>query len=217
MMYFLGKVHIKGQNRSVLTGQNGKERIMGIETEDRVEENNTKENSRKDPGWKEVYGLGDRICMKIPTDWERPSEKWIGGKFPYSQKPQEILTDPMGEQILTYNLLEEQLQEEQVKTVILEIQKNISHVYPDSIREQAKVIKTATGNAGYFSFVTGGTDGDNGHYMFLLPVCGDMMFGSYHFPAGQMPEAGRLFRKISGSIRVIKTEGMEKKGYGKYI
>lgn len=216
-MRFSEKVHIRGQNRSILPGQDGKERTMGIKTADRVEENKTKENSRKDSEWKEVYGLEDRICMKIPTDWEKPSEKWIGGKFPYNQKPQEILTDPMGEQILTYNLLEEQLQEEQVKPAILEIQKNISHVYPDSIREQAKVTKTASGNAGYFSFVTGGIEGDNGHYIFLLPVCGDMMLGSYHFPAGQMQEARRLFGKISGSIRVIKTEGMEKRGYGKHI
>lgn len=211
---------------------------MEKKAEDRTEERSTGLGSMEESGWKEVYSLGGRISMKIPTGWERPSEEWIEKRFPYSQKPQEIFTDTVptgqgfteqdsmgrimeekteGGRILTCNLLEEQLQKKQIWDAVSDIQKNIDHVYPGSIRDRAKTIKTMAGVTGYFSFVTGGIRQESCHYMFLLPVGDSMVLGSYHFPAEWGQEEKKLFVDIIKSMKVIQEEGGGKKGYGRNI
>lgn len=168
--------------------------------------------------WKEILCLDEQIYMKLPEDWDRPSGETIATKFPYGKKPQEIFANPDTYHIITLNILEKSLQENQIYLAILEIQRLISHMYPESIRESAKLYSTESGIAGYFSFITGGLECDSCHYMFVLPIKGKMMLGSSHFPEQQTKEERLIFFEVlksikaSGDIEEGRSDGNGKKG-----
>lgn len=148
------------------------------------------------------------FCLKIAEEFAKASERKLSEKFPYDQKPQEAYMDKDGKRILTFNLLEKRLEEKQVYTAIREIQRLISHVYPESIQKQAGCIKIVAGEAGWFSFITGGISEDQSHIMFILPVSERMMLGTYHFPMKEEREERKIFLKMLKSIQ-IKDTGKE--------
>lgn len=155
--------------------------------------------------WKEINCLSGQITLRIPELLkEQPYEK-VEKRFPYDSKPQEVRMDEDGKTILTLNLLEKQLEEGQLSSAIREMQRMITHIYPESIRNHARCMKMKAGMLGWFSFVTGGLADDNCHIMFLMSVSGKMMLGSYHFPAGQEQEEKENFFKILKSMQVVET------------
>lgn len=157
--------------------------------------------------WKETLCLDEKIYLILPDDWIRPSEETVAKKFPYRQKPQEIFASLDTHCILTFNLLEKPLQEKQVYPAILEIQRVIGHIYPESVLESSTLFQAKTGKAGYFSFITGGMECNNCHYMFVLPIDGKMMLGSYHFPESQTREESPVFFEVLNSIRESRCNG----------
>lgn len=152
------------------------------------------------------------MCLMLPEDWKSPSEELTKKKFPYQQKPQEIFVNPEESRILTLNMLEKPLHEKQVYPAILEIQRMINHIYPESIRERARILKTGAGIIGWFSFVTGGLKSDDCHSMFVIPVDGRMMFGSYHFPIEELEEERTFFLNIMKSIEINSDTGEDGQG-----
>lgn len=151
--------------------------------------------------WKEIPCLGEQAYIKLPEDWDRLSSETAAIKFPYSQKPQEIFANPDTYHIITLNILGKALQERQTYPAILEIQRLISHMYPESIREFSRLFRTESGKAGCFSFITGGLECDSCHYMFVLPIRGKMMLGSSHFPEHQIEEERQIFFEALKSIK----------------
>lgn len=151
--------------------------------------------------WKEIPCLDEQVYVKLPEDWIRPSGETVAIKFPYRQKPQEIFADPDTYHIITLNILGKALQERQTYPAILEIQRLISHMYPESIRENSRLLRTESGMAGYFSFITGGLECDSCHYMFVLPIRGKMMLGSSHFPKDRTEEERQIFFEVLKSIK----------------
>ena len=150
--------------------------------------------------------LQGRIRITLPQGWQRPSNEILARKFPYRTTPQEVFSDTQAEQIITFSLLDKQLQEKQVYTAVREIQRVISHIYPESIREQARMIRIQAGPAGIFAFITGGIREDVYHSMFILSVDEKMLLGSFHLPEGQA-ESGRKTRMdIMRSIEFLNTQ-----------
>lgn len=160
------------------------------------------EENKERSGWQAVSCLADKMHLRIPEEYRKPSDEVAAVKFPISPRPQEIYINPKGNKILTFNLLDKPLQEQQVYPAILEMQRVISHVYPESIRAQAKEINTDAGTIGWFAFVTGGIKEDSMHCMFILPLDDNMMLGSYHFPAEQMEENRKIFMQMLRSIQL---------------
>ena len=147
-----------------------------------------------------------RICITLPQGWQRLSDEILARKFPYRTTPQEVFSNTQAEQIITFSLLEKQLQENQVYTAAREIQRVISHIYPESIREQARMIRIQAGAAGIFAFITGGIREDAYHSIFILPVDEKMLLGSFHLPEGQA-ESGRKTRMdIMRSIELLNAQ-----------
>lgn len=157
--------------------------------------------------WKEILCLDEKIYLMLPDDWIRPSDEIIAKKFPYRQKPQEIFVSLDAHCILTLNLLEKTLQEKQVYPAILEIQRVIGHIYPESVMEPSTLFQAKAGKVGYFLFMTGGMEYNNFHYMFVLPIDGNMMMGSYHFPESQTREESLVFFDALNSIRKSRCNG----------
>lgn len=156
-------------------------------------------------GWEEISSLNGRVILRLPEQLkEQPYEK-VEERFPYHSKPQEVRMDEDGKTIFTLNLLEKQLEEGQIQAAVREIQRMITHIYPESIRNCARSMKIEAGMTGWFSFVTGGLADDNYHIMFIMSVLGQMMFGSYHFPAGQEKEEKENILEILRSIRITET------------
>ena len=160
------------------------------------------EENKEQSGWQSVSCLAGRMYLRIPEDYRKPSNEVAAAKFPITPRPQEIYINPEGNKILTFNLLDKPLQEQQVYPAVLEMQRVIRHAYPESVRAQAKEIKTDAGTMGWFAFVTGGIKEDSIHCMFILPLDDNMMFGSYHFPAEQMEENRKIFMQMLKSIRI---------------
>jgi len=159
--------------------------------------------------WKEMVGRDVKLILRIPRGWEKiaTSNEWIERKFPYQRKPQEILGEISEERMLTVNFLGKQLKEAQVYPAIRQMQILVNRLYPESIEDQARKTKTATGMAGWFSFITGGLKKDNGHCMFVVSVQGNMALGSYHFPAEEdLGEDKRIFKKIIKSLQTEKRD-----------
>ncbi len=90
--------------------------------------------------WQRISCLGDQISLMLPSGWTRPSDEVTEKKFPYHSKPQEIFADDSISRLMTFNMLEKQLQNQQVYPAIREIQKVIVHMYPESVREPARKI-----------------------------------------------------------------------------
>ena len=147
--------------------------------------------------------LDGQIYLVVPSDWTRASDEITARKFPYSIKPQEIYTNPEADRIFTLSMLDRQLQENQVYSAIREMQRLISHIYPESIRKSARGLRTCAGVAGWFSFGTGGLEGDILHYMFILPLNDQMMFGSFHFPEETIEEDDEVFFNALKNIRTL--------------
>lgn len=157
---------------------------------------------RTENGWRGKSCLGRRMQIALPEDLKEPSAELLEKRFPYEQKPQEVYMNSDGRKIITFNLLEKRLKENQIYAAVGEIQKMINHIYPESIRERTRSINTGSGRIGWFSYITGGVAEDNYHIMFLLPIDEKMMFGSYHFPLGQLEDEKKTFLDIITSIEV---------------
>ncbi len=150
--------------------------------------------------------LQGRIRITLPQGWQRPSNEILARKFPYRTTPQEVFSDTQAEQIITFSLLDKQLQEKQVYTAVREIQRVISHIYPESIREQARMIRIQAGPAGIFAFITGGIREDVYHSMFILSVDEKMLLGSFHLPEGQAESGRKTCMDIMRSIQILNTQ-----------
>ena len=172
------------------------------------------EENREQSGWQVISSLAGRMHLRIPEEYRKPSDEVAAEKFPVTPRPQEIYINPEGNRILTFNLLDKPLQEQQVYPAVLEMQRVISHAYPESIRVQAKELKTDAGMIGWFAFVTGGIREDSMHCMFILPLDDNMMLGSYHFPAEQMEEERRIFMQRVKSIQLEVKSASGKQGGG---
>lgn len=151
----------------------------------------------------EISCLDGRIYLAVPNDWTRASDEITGRKFPYSIKPQEIYTNPGADRIFTLSMLDKPLRENQVYSAIREIQRLINHMYPESILKSARGLRIEAGVSGWFSFATGGLDGDTGHYMFILPLDNKMILGSFHCPIEIMEKDDSFFLNILKSIRAL--------------
>lgn len=163
--------------------------------------------------WQEINCLDEQVFLKLPEGWKRPENEVITKKFPYNSKPQEIFADLYVSKIITFNLLDKQLQDEQVYLAIKEIQRLINHLYPESIRKAARLLKVDAGISGRFIFATGGMKYDTAHCMFILPVNERMMLGSYHFPLENMKENEDALLEILKSIWIKEFEGNVRKKY----
>lgn len=152
--------------------------------------------------WKEVLCLDEQVQLRLPEDWNRPSSSIVEKKFPYREKPQEIFACPNVRHMITFNILEKSLHEQQIYPAISEIQRSISHIYPESIYRSSRLIKMESGSVGYFSFITGGIGSDSCHYFFILSVKGKMMLGSYHSSEYQIKEEEQFFFEVLRSIKV---------------
>lgn len=153
---------------------------------------------------KEFCCLSGLMNVVLPAELERPAEEMAAKKFPYERRPQEIFMDSVGEQIITFNLLEKQLIEDQVYGAACEIERLIRHAYPESIRQRAGCTRAGDKLVGYFSFLTGGLLEDQLHILFILPLLQRMMLGSYHFPQRYEEQGKETFRRITKDIRIEK-------------
>ena len=151
--------------------------------------------------WKEIICLGEKVYLKMPEDWNRPTNDIVEKIFPYRQKPQEIYASQDTDHIITLNILDKELQEKQIYPAIFEIKRLIGHMYPESIKEAPTLIRTEAGKAGYFSYITGGIKSDYYHYMFVLPIRGKLMVGSSHFPKNHFKKERLLLFDILKSIK----------------
>ncbi len=111
---------------------------------------------------------------------------------------------PEGNHIFTVNLLDKRLQEKEIYSAIWEMKKFICQMHPQSIQDPPIRIKTPEGTVGWFSFLTGGIEGDELHMMFLMSIQEKMMLGSYHFPEKEKREERKRFIKIVEEIREEK-------------
>lgn len=159
------------------------------------------EENRRADGWQEADCLAGRLRLRIPEEYGRPSEEWMAVHFPAGPGPQEVYCSPEGNGILTCNLLDKPLQEEQVYPAAREIQWLIGRLYPESIRVTAREFRTDACRIGWFAFVTGGIREDSIHCMFILPLEDNMMFGSWHFPEPSWSEDRKRLLQMFESIR----------------
>lgn len=180
-------------------------------TDDNISIDGNLDENKKETKWKDIVCPGE-LYLQIPEELEKPSEKEAAEHFPYDQIPQEIWMDITGSRILTFNLLELLLQENQVSPAIREIQKMISRRYPESVRESAQNLSVCGVTVGWFSFLTGGIKEDQCHIMFVMSVNERMMFGSYHFPVEQENEEQRVFFKMLKSVKIRKNSGEDGNG-----
>ncbi|MDD6626880.1 MAG: hypothetical protein PUF03_01355 [Lachnospiraceae bacterium] len=152
--------------------------------------------------WQSIDIWKGQIYLEIPQEFMKPSVGEVEKIFPYDLKPQKIWMASEGQKILTFNLLEKQLQEEQVEDAIGAIGRFVHRAYPESIQESARRFKTEAGIIGWFSFLTGGIKDDHYHIMFIMSVNGRMMLGSYHFPVAQTEQERITCFKIFESIQI---------------
>ena len=156
-----------------------------------------KEN-RKQEQWQELCCLADRMHVKIPGDYRKPAEEVMTAKFPSGIRPQEVYSNPEGSKVLTFNLWDKPLQEQQEYPKIETVHKLFGHMYPESTKVKPEEIKTEAGNIEWFAFA----EGTSIHCMFTLPIEESMLFGSYHFPVAEMETDKTLFVEILKSIRI---------------
>lgn len=157
--------------------------------------------------WKKIVCLGETVSLKMPEDWNRPSDEVLEKIFPYRKKPQEIYVSQDKDHIITLNILDKELQDKQIYPAISAIKRLVGHMYPESTKEAPTLIGTEAGKVGYFFYITGGIKGDNCHCMFVLPIKGKFMMGSSHFPESQFVKDRVLLLDILKSIKA--NDGVE--------
>lgn len=153
--------------------------------------------------WKETSCLDGKLLFQIPEEMKEASDGQIKEKFPFKPKPQEVCMNEEGDKIITFNLLESLLEEAQVLSAAREVQRLINHKVPESIKVHARCMKIPAGMLGWFSFITGGLLDDNYHIMFLMPVSGKLMLGTFHFPARMEKQEKEKFFTMVKSIQII--------------
>lgn len=152
--------------------------------------------------WQQVACLEERLCLTLPEDWTKAAKEVAVKKFPYRKKPQEIFTNSDASQILTLDLVEQHLVQNEVYPAIWEMQRLISHMYPESIKETSQQLNLRVGKVGYFSFVTGGIKCDSCHYMFVMEIGGKMVMGSYHSSESIMKESRTFIMEVLRNMQL---------------
>lgn len=150
-------------------------------------------NDRK---WRELSLFEDRINISIPEEFSRPPEEIVEQKFPYDSRPREIYGNENGSRIMTFELSDQELSEGEVRAAAFAVQKLVGHMYPESVEKQAAEVQTPAGKAGWFYYVTGGINGEQGHILFVLPLDGRMLLGGFHFSAEMERIEEKLFLEM---------------------
>ena len=162
---------------------------------------------------RKIECLDGAVFLLLWPGAARQTAEEAGRRFPYAVKPQEVYADGTGRRILALNLLEEGLEDGQVESAIAGIQKIIEKLYPGSIWHKARCMAAAKVTAGWFSFVTGSLAGEQFHILFLLPMEGRMLLGSWHSLTESIGKETADFLEMLKSIRIrnaIKTYTGEK-------
>lgn len=156
--------------------------------------------------WKEICLLDEKISISLPEEWKEMTDEMAERKFPYLSKPEKMYVDENTDSIITFNLLEKGLKEDEVYAAISEIQRMIGHMYPESINKSSTVLRVEAGMAGWFSYVTGGVEQDSVHIMFIVSCNGKMLLGGYHFPDGQRKTGSIFFLQVLKKLTLMEKE-----------
>lgn len=147
--------------------------------------------------------------LHIPEAFKEIDEKQKKDRFPYETTPQIIYVDESA--TLACNLLDKSLEEQEVLAASREMERQLSHVYPESRIRPAAILKNDDTVIGGFSFKSDSLCGEVRHDMFLCPVENKFFFGGLHYPNEEEHEWSGIFAEIIKNIKTVKGKSNRKR------
>lgn len=147
--------------------------------------------------------LEDKITMIAPVLFEPMPEYMAELKYPNTNRPDYILTNPQTTINLTFSLQNDRLAAEETQEARDAIQKLVLKLHPESKVIDSKTVEAGEISIAYFDFVTPALDSDIYNFMFLFSWKGRMLMGSFNCLQPDMHDWKEIFLQMLSSIEAL--------------
>lgn len=129
-------------------------------------------------------------------------------KYPYEQRPEIVLTNPTGTVNLTFNRVDQQLQNEWVVKLTSGMKNMLRKMSPSNVFYEQNVEDVRGKKIGYFDFKSPGMDEALYQLMFYLELSGETLMGSFNCSYRQHKDWREIAVQIVRSIRTPDSEAV---------
>ena len=136
----------------------------------------------------ELYIFGEtqlfdgRMQVMLPQSFQDMPSGLARLKYPMEQRPQVIRTNERTDINFTFSLLDQPLENSQVKPLRDTLKKALRRARPDMRFMEDGLRETQERTTGWFEFISNGIDGKLYNIMYLTPVSGRLMQGLFNCP-----------------------------------
>lgn len=136
----------------------------------------------------ELYIFGEtqlfdgRMQVMLPRSFQDMPSGPARLKYPMEQRPQVIRTNERTDINFTFSLLDQPLENSQVKPLRDTLKKALRRARPDMRFMEDGLRETQERTTGWFEFISNGIDGKLYNIMYLTPVSGRLMQGLFNCP-----------------------------------
>jgi hypothetical protein len=121
-----------------------------------------------------------KMAMKLPREFTDMPKDLAKLKYPAEQRPQIIKSNQDGSINITVSIYPQKLKQEEILECISGIKAVIERMNPANIFFDLKVEENEALTVGYFDFKSNAIDSDLYNIMFVTPIAGNAMLGTFN-------------------------------------
>lgn len=169
--------------------------------------------NEKEFNFKREFLFENKMSIMLPETFADMSLEAAKLKYPMEQRPQIIKTSEDTKINFTFSLIEQPLENEQVKEIVQFFKKVLRNAKPDInfIEEKIETIDLKT--LGWFDFISNGYDQKIYNLMYFVPIDGKLMHGIFNCPQKDIANWKTVILQVMQRIKEIKQhKEMKKEG-----
>lgn len=179
------------------------------QTEPRNIEEGTIRIGNEEYKFEERAFFDEALWVLVPDSFQPMPLSMQKLKYPYEQRPEIVLTNPTGTVNLTFNRVDQQLQNEWVEKLTSGMKNMLRKMSPSNVFYEQQLEDVRGKKIGYFDFKSPGMDEALYQLMFYLELSGETLMGSFNCSYRQHKEWRDVAVQIVRSIRTPDSEAVE--------
>jgi hypothetical protein len=145
--------------------------------------------------------LGDRVELKIPSDFEIMSEVMMITKYPSERRPTLVYTNETGGINVALNLTENPASQEVISAYKDSFVQSFESMYPSAEWKDKGVMKVNGKQVGYLELVTPAIDTEIYNLMFFTDLDGKLLLCTFNCTKKDIDEWSPIAHEILGSLK----------------
>lgn len=152
--------------------------------------------------FRELLLFDNTVRLGLPEEFEIMSEQWAIAKYPYTNRPEIIYSNPNGEITVTFDLTETEVTDQDLPNFILGMRSSIKKLNPSNTFYDIKTKERAA----WFDFRSYAIDGKLYNIIFAVNVNSRLLLGSFSCPFQQKSNYELFAERIILSITPSENE-----------